>query len=49
LSLANAKEKGTNGLVIRSLDDWIEKREKRVKRVISQEENSENLSGNLKP
>ena len=42
-SLANAKGKGANGLVIRSLDKDREKSE------ISEEEISKNLLGNLKP
>jgi len=46
ISLANAKEKGADGLVIRSLDDLIQKR---VKRVRSLEEISKNLLGDLKP
>jgi hypothetical protein len=37
------------GLVIRSLDDYIEKREKRDKRVRSLQEIPKNLVGNLKP
>ncbi len=42
-SLANAKGKGTNGLLIRSLDQDQEKSE------ISEEDISKNLLGDLKP